>query len=276
MTQTIATTPDHVPASLRLAQALRNGRAEARLTYSFARRALHSQYRQSALTVLWSVMQPIALVAIYAIVFSQILRVEGDDLPYLSFVVAGLVVWRYFSTGLMMATSFIDRSDTLVKASFRREVIPLSGCGAALVDLCTGMVALFAVAAIQGIKPTITVLAVPMVLVVLLFYTATVAVLMATVTVFVRDLAHALPTISQVLFLASPILYPTSQIPPALDFMGTVNPVAVAAEAMRRSTLAGEWPSFPLLSLHLVVGAGLLVASIAYLRSIEHRIVDVV
>jgi ABC-type polysaccharide/polyol phosphate export permease len=79
-----------------------------------------------------------------------------------------------------------------------------------------------------------------------------------------------------VLFLASPILYPTSQIPPALDFRGTVNPVAVAAEAMRRSTLAGEWPSFPLLSLHLVVGAGLLVASIAYLRSIEHRIVDVV
>jgi ABC-type polysaccharide/polyol phosphate export permease len=251
-------------------------RAEARLTRSFARRLLHSQYRQSALALLWSILQPIALVIVYAVVFSQILQVEGGGLPYLSFVVAGLAVWRYFNAGLQQATSFIDRSDTLSKVYFRREVIPLSGCMAALVDLVIGFVALLVVAWIQGIRPTYAYLALPLVIAVLLLYTLAVAVMVATVTVFIRDLAHALPTISQVLFLASPILYPESQIPENLKFLGTVNPVAVVAEATRDVTLVGVWPDWSLLLVHLSIGAALFVASIVYIRAIEDRIVDVV
>lgn len=251
-------------------------RLEFRLTRSFARRLLHSQYRQSALSLLWSVLQPIALVVVYAVVFSQILNVEGGGLPYLSFVVAGLAVWRYFNAGLQQANSFVDRSDTLTKVYFRREVIPISGCAAALVDLVIGLLALMVVAWVQGIRPTYTYTALPIVILVLLVYTVAVAVIVATVTVFVRDLAHALPTISQVLFLASPVLYPESQIPPGLKFLGTANPVAVVAEATRDVTLSGTWPQWSLIAIHLIIGTLLLVGSVLYIRSIEDRIVDVV
>jgi ABC-type polysaccharide/polyol phosphate export permease len=254
----------------------RQARSEWRLTASFARRQLHSQYRQSALTVVWSIIQPLALVVVYAVVFSQILRVEGGGLPYLSFVVAGLVVWRYFQAGLNQATCFIDRSDTLSKAYFRREVIPFSGCLAASVELLIGSVAILVVAAFQGIRPTVTVVAIPLILAVLIVYTVALAVLLGTVTVFVRDVAHAMPTISQVLFLASPILYPQSQIPPNLAFLGVANPVAVVAEANRDVTLSGIWPQWGLLAVHLAIGTTLLVGSVVYLRSIEDRIVDVV
>ncbi len=215
---------------------------------------MHSQYRQSALTLLWSILQPIALVVVYAIVFSQILNVEGGGLPYLSFVVAGLAVWRFFNAGLQQATSFIDRSDTLSKVYFRREIIPLSGCLAATVDLGIGLVALFVVSWIQGVRPTVTVVALPLVLAVLVVYTVAIALVIATVTVFVRDVAHALPTISQVLFLASPVLYPESQIPEHLAFLGTANPVAVVAEATREVTLVGIWPNWGLLLVHLSIG----------------------
>ena len=85
-----------------------------------------------------------------------------------------------------------------------------------------------------------------------------------------------MPTISQVLFLASPILYPESQIPSNLKFLGTVNPVAVVAEATRAVSLEGIWPNFDLLMVHLCIGTALLVGSVVYLRSIEDRIVDVV
>lgn len=254
----------------------RQARSEWRLTASFARRQLHSQYRQSALSVVWSILQPLALVVVYAVVFSQILRVEGGGLPYLSFVVAGLVVWRFFNAGLNQATCFIDRSDTLSKAYFRREVIPFSGCLAATVELAIGYVAILVVAAIQGIRPTVTVVAIPLVVAVLVVYTVAFAVLLGTVTVFVRDVAHAMPTVSQVLFLASPILYPQSQIPPNLAFLGVANPVAVVAEANRDVTLSGIWPQWGLLGIHLAIGSVLLVAAVRYLRSIEDRIVDVV
>ncbi|CAB4549218.1 unannotated protein [freshwater metagenome] len=255
---------------------LRRARSEARLTVSFARRELHSKYRQSALSLFWGIVQPILLVLVYAVVFSQILNVNGGSIPYLPFVVAGIVVWRYFAAGLQQATSFIDRSSVLSKVYFRREVIPLSGCVAALVDLGVGLVALVAVAWWKGIPPSFTLVALPLVLSVLLVYTAAIAILLATITVFIRDVAHAMPTISQVLFLASPILYPESQIPSNLKFLGTVNPVAVVAEATRAVSLEGIWPNFNLLLVHLCIGTALLVGSIFYLRSIEDRIVDVV
>jgi len=255
---------------------LRRARSEARLTISFARRELHSKYRQSALSLFWGIAQPILLVLVYAVVFSQILNVSGGNIPYLSFVVAGIVVWRYFMAGLNQATSFIDRSSVLSKVYFRREVIPLSGCVAALLDLGVGLVAIVGVAWIQGISPSITLVALPLVIAVLLVYTIAIAILLATITVFVRDVAHAMPTISQVLFLASPILYPESQIPSTLKFLGTVNPVAVVAEATRAVSLEGIWPNFDLLMLHLCIGTALLVGSVFYLRSIEDRIVDVV
>jgi len=254
----------------------RSGRAELRLVLSFARRELHSRYRQSALTVVWSVLQPVALVVVYGVVFSQILNVQGDGLPYLTFVVAGLAAWRYFQAGLQQATCFIDRSDTLSKVYFRREVMPLSGCVAALVDLSIGIVAMVVVGLIQGVTPTYTIVALPVVLAVLLLYTGAVAVVVATVTVFIRDLAHALPTVNQVLFLGSPVMYPESQIPEHLAFLGTVNPVAVVAESIRDVALRGIWPRWELIGLHLAIGGALLVAAILHLRSIEDRIVDVV
>ena len=265
----------HAPRPFSAAN-LRRARSEARLTISFARRELHSKYRQSALSLFWGIVQPILLVLVYAVVFSQILNVTGGNIPYLSFVVAGIVVWRYFSAGLNQTTSFIDRSSVLSKVYFRREVIPLSGCVAALLELGVGLVAIVAVAWIQGISPSITLVALPLVLSVLLVYTIAIAILLATITVFVRDVAHAMPTISQVLFLASPILYPESQIPSNLKFLGTVNPVAVVAEATRAVSLEGIWPNFDLLMVHLCIGTALLIGSVVYLRSIEDRIVDVV
>lgn len=254
----------------------RRSASEIRLTTSFARRILHSQYRQSALSLAWGILQPIALVIVYAVVFSQILQVQGGGLPYLSFVVAGVTVWRFFNSGLQQATSFIDRSDTLSKVYFRREVIPVSGCVAALLDLGIGLVALVVVAWIQGIHPTKTYVALPLVLGVLLTYTTAIAILLATFTVFIRDIAHAMPTINQILFLASPVMYPASQIPESLQFLGTANPIAVVAEALRDVTLSGSWPEWHLLIVHSVIGVALLVGSVFYLRSIEDRIVDVV
>jgi lipopolysaccharide transport system permease protein len=258
------------------AVSLRRARSEVRLTVSFARRELHSKYRQSALSLFWGIVQPVLLVLVYAIIFSQILNVDGGSIPYLSFVVAGIVIWRYFNAGLQQATSFIDRSSVLSKVYFRREIIPLSGCVAALADLGVGLLAIVVVAWIQGIFPTITLAALPLVLAVLLVYTTAIAILLATITVFVRDVAHAMPTVSQVLFLASPILYPEADIPSGLKFLGTVNPVAVVAEATRAVALEGIWPKFGLLLVHLCIGTTLLIASVLYLRSIEDRIVDVV
>ena len=95
------------------ATSLKRARSEARLTVSFARRELHSKYRQSSLSLFWGIVQPVLLVLVYAVVFSQILNVDGGTIPYLSFVVAGLAVWRYFAAGLQQRGLQITRLSTL-------------------------------------------------------------------------------------------------------------------------------------------------------------------
>ena len=249
--------------------------AEARLTVSWARRALHGTYRQSSLRLFWAVVQPLSVYAVYVIVFQYILKVETGDIPYLSFMVAGVTVWRYFAIGLNTANAFVDQAHVLSRVYFRREIVPLSMCLTGLIDLGIGTVALVVVMALQGVDLHWSFLALPLVYVDLILYTAAVAVLLSTVAVFVRDLGHAMPTIAQLLFLATPIMYPASQLPPNLEFLAVVNPIAVLAEAARDATLRGAWPSPLALGVNFVIGAVLFAAAIAYLRSIEHRIVDI-
>lgn len=258
------------------AASLAPARSELRLIRSWAQRELHATYRQSSLRLVWSVVQPLSVFAVYVVVFHWILDVNGaDGLPYLSFMVVGVTVWRYFSIGMMRCTSLVDNARVLGRVYFRREVIPLSGCLTGGIDLTIGTVAMIALAWIQGIAPTVTLLALPVIYLILVLYTGAVAVFLSTVTVFVRDLGHAMGTIAQLLFLATPIMYPPSQLPPELQFLQTANPLSALVESARDVTLLGQWPDPYAMAVHLVVGASLLAASIWYLRAIEHRIVDI-
>lgn len=249
---------------------------EARLIVSWARRELHGTYRQSSLRLVWTVVQPLSVYAVYVVVFHWILKISDDELPYLSFMVVGLTLWRYFAVAFTKATAIVDNAGMLSRVYFRREIIPMSGCTAALIDLGIGTVAMFLLAFAQGIRPTVTVVALPVVYVALILYTVGAAVLLSTVTVFARDLGHAMPTISQLLFLATPVMYPASQVPENLQFLQTLNPIAQLLEAARLCVLAGQWPDGVALAVNLVLSAAFAATCISYLRSIEHRIVDVV
>jgi len=250
-------------------------RAEAQMIRSWAVRRVHSQYRQSALRLFWSVLQPVSMIAVYAVVFQQILRVDGNGLPYLSFLVTGLTVWRFFANGLNQATAIVDFGETRKKIYLRAEILPISGCVAGFVDLAIGTVACVVIAAIQGLPIGASALAVPLIYVPLVLYTVAVAVLLATLTVFVRDISHAMPTIQQLLFLATPIMYSTRQIPENLTFLVHANPIAALAEEARTALLRGLWPDWTTVGVHTVVATAVLAAAIAYTRSIEDRVVDV-
>lgn len=250
-------------------------RSEARLVMSWARRGLHSQYRQSSLQIVWSVAQPLSVFAVYVMVFHYILKVSSGSVPYLSFMIVGLTVWRYFAVGLNQASSLVYQANMLNKVYFRREIIPLSGLAMGLIDLGVGTVAMIVVSLAQGVDLSVSIIALPVVYVALILYSAAAGVLLAVVAVFVRDLVHVMPTLTQLIFLATPIMYPPEQLPPNLQFLATLNPIAVLAEAARSCVLEGQFPSATVLVVNLVLSAALFVLVITYVRSIEHRIVDI-
>lgn len=211
----------------------------------------------------------------YVMVFHYILEVESGAVPYLSFMIVGLTIWRFFAVGLSQAPSLVYQASMINKVYFRREIIPLSGMAMGFIDLAAGTVAMIVVSLAQGITPTASIGVLPAIYLALILYSSAAGVLLAVVAVFVRDLVHVMPTMTQLLFLATPIMYPPEQLPPSLTFLATLNPIAVLVGAARACVLEGRLPSAMLLITNLVISAALFVLVITYVRSIEHRIVDV-
>lgn len=242
----------------------------------WASREYRIRYRQSSLGLAWSIVQPLALLATFGVVLSLVLRVETEGFPYVTFTYAGLVLWTFISNAVSLGvTSTMNAMPVMSKTYFAREVVPLAVVIASLVDLVIGGVLLALLAVVQGVGLSVTFIGALPIAGVLGIYVAAVAMFGGALTVFVRDLRHALPVLIQVVFFASPVMYPASLVPEQWRWVNAVNPVAVFVEAMRDAVLRHEWPNWPLLASHGVVAALLLLGAVAYTRSVEPRLVDV-
>lgn len=242
---------------------------------AWAAREYRQALSQSAFRFLWSIIQPLATVGVYAVVFRQILDVQGGDLPYLSFVLAGLVPWR-LTTGALAAFSCLnDNSSVIRKSYFPREIIPLAAIALSLIDVPIMALLLLIAAGAQGIELTWTLVFLPIVMVPFTFYVAALAVFGSAISVFLRDISLATNLLAQVLFFSSPIMFSLAEYPDSLSWIGTVSPLAVTAESIRDCILRQSVPDLGLLLVHLVVGFAAFVLSLAYVRAVEHRMVDI-
>lgn len=241
----------------------------------WAKREFRARYRQSVLDIAWSVIQPAATLAIYGVLLVTAFKVSGDSLPYLSFAWGGMCVWAFMSNAVAMAVPCLsDANGAMSKTYFPREVIPLAVVGAAMMDLAVQTVILVAIAGIQGVGVDGHIVALLAVYAVAAVFTAGLCVLWAAVAAFVRDVRHATGLILQAFFFASPIMYPVTRYPPHFAWTVRWNPVAILVEATRDAALRHRWPEWNLLAGLGLVGIVLLALAIAYVRSVESRMVD--
>ena len=244
------------------------------LARSLTRQSIATRYRQSTLHLAWLVVQPLAFVGVYALFFHGVLNLGSGDVPYLSFIVAGIVPWRFISNGLGNPTAITDNIHLISKVYFPREIIPLVSVGTGVVDLAIGTVIMLVVAAVQGNPPTYHLVALPLAYLLLIVVTAALTVFVCTVAVFIRDLGHAMPLVLIGVFFATPIMYTTSQLPSWLQWFPKVNPFAVVISEVRDVVLYQQWFPPTAYLVHLLFAVCLFVASLAYVRSVEARMVD--
>jgi ABC-type polysaccharide/polyol phosphate export permease len=240
-------------------------------------REFRTRYRQSALDVAWSFINPIVIMLVYGVILSGAFRVSGDGVPYLTFAWAGLVLWTFFAAGMSGAvSSLVSGADLMSKVYFPREVVPLSVVGSNLVDLGIGVISVFVLALVQGVHASVTVLGIVFPLALLVIWTAALGVFGAACTVFLRDINHAVLLFLRVGFFAAPVMYPVATLPTSLQWTASANPIAVVIESFRDTALRGRWPDWPIVLGQLALGGLLLGASVLYVRAVEDRMVDVV
>jgi lipopolysaccharide transport system permease protein len=240
---------------------------------SWIKRQLVKQYRQSALRTWWVVLQPVLIIGLYTIVFTKILDVGGGDLPYLSALIAGVILYRLLAMGIGQATALVENAQIMEKLSFPAEMPALANTLAATVDVAVGVVGLVVVGWFQGYPPTAWVVLAPLPVLVILLYAAGLSVFLCTTTVLVRDVSFIIPWVLQGVFFMSAITYSADLLP---RWAQLINPITVCAEALRDVALRGQAPDMGALATHLVIGLVVLVGAVAHVRAVQHRLVDVI
>jgi ABC-type polysaccharide/polyol phosphate export permease len=216
------------------------------LLYSFTRREILNRYAGSVSGLAWTLVHPLAQLAIYAFVFSQIFRVGVPPgypgVGYTAFVAVALWPWIMFSDGLQRAMGCVAANAGLIrKVAFPHRLLVyaaiLAHCAVHLVGFLVVLVALRATGEpirFSGL-PTALALLVPYMLL-----ATGIGAALAALQTLLRDIEHGLGVAMTVLFYATPILYPSSLVPAAIQPYLGMNPLAWFSERLREVLLQGS------------------------------------
>jgi lipopolysaccharide transport system permease protein len=181
------------------------------LVFLLVSRELKVRYKRSVLGLLWTMLNPLLLMVVYAVVFTTIMPAALPN--FAVFLLAGLLPWIYFATALVQGLMSVLVNQELVrKVRVPQAVFPISVVGSNLVNLGLSLVPLIAMMAALRQPFTAALFFLPVGIAVLTLFVAGATLLLATATVFFRDVRHLTEVFLQVLLYLSPILYDVAQL----------------------------------------------------------------
>jgi len=242
-------------------------------------RDLRARYLQSVLGAAWAVATPLVTLAIYALVFSEIMRARlpgsTDRMGYTLFLMAGLFPWGLFAeTVTRCQTVFLDQGNLIKKAAFPRSALPLAAALTAAVNFAVVFVLFLALLALTGRWPGLALLAFLPLLLLQQALALGLGVLVGTLQVFFRDAGHFTGVALQFWFWLTPVVYPLAVLPDRVRPWLAKNPLTPLFVAYQGLVLQGTTPDWAsLLPVAALAAAALLLAYTAF-RSLSGELVD--
>jgi len=213
------------------------------LIYQLVRRDLVSRYKRSALGIVWTMLNPLGMMVVLSVVFSQLFRtVEG----YPAYVLSGLLAWNFFSQTTSAAmTQMVWGSTLLHRIYLPRTTFVVSAIGTGLVNLVLALVPLLLVVIVIGLplRWTLTFLPVPILL--LTAFSLGVGLLFSAWAIYFPDVAEMYQLLLVAWLYMTPVIYPAETIPEAYRYwFFHLNPMYYMVEIFRKPIFSGVLPSF--------------------------------
>jgi len=247
------------------------------LVLTLVRRQYQLRYRQSFIGLAWAFIPPLATLGAATLVFGEVIGVDTGKTPYAIFAFAALVPWAFFANSLIFGVPSIVNADSMVRRlAFPRAALPLSSVGAAVLDLVIAAGIFVILAYWTGLGIPATAVLFPVILLIETVFIVGIVLLGSALNVFARDVRVAVPLVTQVWLLVTPVMYPLDSVPAGLRFWFQLNPMTGVVEMSRRVIVDGRLPDAGLLLGTLFGAVAVLLLGYWYFSATERRFTDVI
>lgn len=243
------------------------------------RREFQSKYRNSMLGVAWVILNPLAMILVYTVVFSQVMRAKlpGIDtaFAYSIYLCAGILSWGFFSEIINRSqTMFLDNANLLKKLSFPRICLPIIVVLSAILNflIVFGLFTFFLL--ITGNFPGVVYLGIFPLLIILVLFGLGLGVTLGVLNVFFRDIGQLFSVFVQFWFWLTPVVYPVSAIPHTFQSIINWNPMTSIIQGFQVILVNQQWPDWRALAITVGVAILLSLVSISLFRKHSGEMVD--
>jgi lipopolysaccharide transport system permease protein len=245
-----------------------------------AYRDLRVRYAQTFLGLTWAVLQPLATLIIFTLVFGKAVNVDTGDIPYPLFALCGMAAWAYFGFVLNQSgNSIISSQEMIKKIYFPRLVIPLSKAVVGFIDFSIGFIFLICFLVYYKYIPGQEVVFLPIFILLTIISALAVGIWLSALTIRYRDFQHVVSFLVQFGLYATPVGYPSSLVIKNLPEWATIlyylNPMAGIVEGYRWCLLGSQPPGTYAYYSFIAVGI-LFVSGLYYFKRVERIMADIV
>lgn len=217
------------------------------------------KYKRSVLGIVWSLLYPVLTMAVMALVFTNVFKFTTPGVNYLVYLMTGLVLFNYFSEATNSAMSSIVANFPLInKVYIPKYIFPLTKCLFVGINFLLTLIPLYAIIFLTGTGVNWHHLLLPYVFVCLFLFTVGVGFILATISVFMRDMFYIYGVFITLLTYLTPIMYDISIIPAKFQVFMQLNPMYWFLDFARKIILFNECPSLLSFTCCLLFGVGFL------------------
>ena len=237
------------------------------------KKEIRGKYKGSWLGVLWTFLNPLLMLAVYAFVFPYILRVNVDN--YTIFMIVALIPWNFFTTAIQSGTgSVVANGNILKKVYFPREIIPISITTSQSVNFLITCIIMAVFIIFSGVGFSVHALLFPLLVLIQYILILGLTFILSALTVFVRDIDHFVSVILMLGFYATPIVYQGEMLPKKFQIFLKLNPMAQLVEAYRSILYYHRMPDMTMLIIWGLGSVALLVVGYLIFKKLEKSFVE--
>lgn len=242
---------------------------------SLVGKEIQARYKGSLLGFFWTLLNPLLMMVIYSLVFSQFMRLNIPN--YSLFLFVGLLPWSWFATSITNATSAIVGNAGLIrKVYFPTEILPLVNVTANLINYLLSLPVLLGFMLFFRVPITWTILQLPILIAIQFLFTLGIALIFATVNTYFRDIEQLLSSLLLAWFYLTPVFYQETMIPIEFRKWFLLNPMVSLMAGYHRIFMDGKWLHLKDLMPTMAIGIVLFAIGYALFYSQRYNFAEVV